>query len=211
MHSLSRLQKIQTPRLLIRPIQLGDEHMIHPLIVHSSALLKQWMPWAQTISFDSTCAFVKHVVAAWQSGSAIDHPMVMIRQADQAVIGVTGYTSQNGYNDVHQGHYEIGYWCDTNYQGKGYVTECVNALTRYAFECLGASKVMIVMQVDNQKSQAVAERLGFAYQGQKDRSPTECLPGQLPKSHVYSVENSEHLPTLSYSWVDYADDDSLPK
>ena len=85
MHSLSRLQKIQTPRLLVRPIQLGDEHMIHPLIIHSSALLKQWMPWAQTISFDSTYAFVKHAVAAWQSGSAIDHPMVMIRQADQAV------------------------------------------------------------------------------------------------------------------------------
>lgn len=109
MHSLSRLQKIQTPRLLIRPIQLGDEHVIHPLIVHSSALLKQSMPWAQTISFERTCAFVQRGVAAWQSGSTMDHPMVMIRQADQAVIGVTGYTSQNGYNDEHQGHYEIGY------------------------------------------------------------------------------------------------------
>lgn len=32
------------------------------------------------------------------------------------------------------------------------MTESVNALTRYAFDGLGASRVIISMQIDNQKS-----------------------------------------------------------
>lgn len=90
------LEKIQTPRLLTRPVQLGNEHVIHPLIVHSSVLLKQWMPWAQTISFERTCAFVQRGTAAWQSGLAEDLPMVMIGQADQAVIGVVRLIKARG-------------------------------------------------------------------------------------------------------------------
>ena len=81
MHDLYGLEKIQTPRLIVRPVALGDEHLIYPLIVHSSALLRQWMPWAQTIRFERTCAFVQRGVAAWQSGLAEDLPMVIIRQA----------------------------------------------------------------------------------------------------------------------------------
>ena len=199
MHDLYGLEKIQTPRLILRPVELGDAHLIYPLIAHSSALLRQWMSWAQSISFEGTCAFVQRGVTAWQSGLAEDLPMVMIRQADQVVIGVTGYNSSS---NMRQGMYEIGYWCDQAYQGQGYVTESVNALTRYALDGLGASRVIISMQIDNQKSKAVAERLNFSYEGQKDRSPAECLPGQLPKNHVYYMQDTEHLPDLHYSYVD---------
>ena len=61
MHDLYGLEKIQTPRLILRPVALGDEHLTYPLIVHSSALLRQWMPWAQTIRFERTCAFVQRM------------------------------------------------------------------------------------------------------------------------------------------------------
>ena len=206
MHDLYGLEEIQTPRLILRPVALGDEHSIYRLTEHTSALLKQWMPWAQTISFERTCAFVQRGVEAWQSGLAEDLPMVMIRQADQAVMGVTGYNSSS---DLRQGLYEIGYWCDQAYQGQGYVTESVNALTRYAFDGLGASRVIISMQIDNQKSKAVAERLNFAYVGQKERSPAECLPGQLPKNHVYCMQDTESLPDLHTSWVNHTADDQL--
>lgn len=196
MHDLYGLEKIQTPRLILRPLALGDEHLLYPLIAHSSALLKQWMPWAQTIRFESTCAFVQRGVAAWQSGLAEDLPMVMIRQADQAVMGVTGYNSSS---DLRQGLYEIGYWCDLDYQGQGYVTESVNALTRYAFDGLGASVVTALILVDNQKSHAVIERLGFAYQSQDHDS--------FGLYNVYYMQDTESLPDLHISWVNYTADD----
>ena len=79
---------------------------------------------------------------------------------------------------------------------------CVGLVVPYALDGLGASRVIISMQIDNQKSKAVAERLNFAYEGQKDRSPAECLPGQLPKNHVYYMQDTEHLPDLHYSYVD---------
>lgn len=40
MHDLYGLEEIQTPRLILRPVALGDEHSIYRLTEHSSALLR---------------------------------------------------------------------------------------------------------------------------------------------------------------------------
>ncbi len=91
-------------------------------------------------------------------------PMVVVHKEGQKIISGSGY---NDRSDPKNGLYEIGYWCDVDYQGKGYVTEYVNALTKYALEELKAKTVVIRMEVDNSKSIAVAECLNFKKQGTK--------------------------------------------
>ena len=196
MHVLYSLEKIQTPRLTLRPITVGDEHSIYRLTEHSSALLRPWLPWAQAISFERTCAFVQREVAAWQLNLDSNLPMVITRQADQAVIGMIEFCRTS---DVRQGIYEIGCWCDLDYQGQGYMTESVNALTRYVFDGLGASVVTALILVDNPKSHAVIERLGFAYQSQDHDS--------FGLYNVYYLQDTESLPDLHISWVNYTADD----
>jgi len=60
---------------------------------------------------------------------------------------------------------ELGYWLDVAMQGKGIVTQACRAMVRHAFEVLQAHKVVISCAIDNLRSRAVAERLGFVQEG----------------------------------------------
>ena len=188
MIKIYKLKKIETPRLLIRPVQLGDESPINKSVNNSLEVLQKWQTWAKDPSIEATREFVKRGVLSWESGSILNFPMVVIHKENQEIIAASGYTERS---NVIQGIYEIGYWCDIDYQGKGYVTEYANALTRYAFDALSASKVVISMKIQNKKSIAVANRLNFVNEGVKDE-----------ENYIYSVNNSNNLPDLKYSWTE---------
>ena len=56
------LNKIETSRLIIRPVQLGDEIPLNKAINHSLEILKEWMPWAKDPSIEATRSFIQHGV-----------------------------------------------------------------------------------------------------------------------------------------------------
>jgi ribosomal-protein-serine acetyltransferase len=60
---------------------------------------------------------------------------------------------------------EIGYWLVADAQGQGLVTRAVRALTTYGFEEVGLHRMTIKAAVENTRSRAVAERLGFVQEG----------------------------------------------
>ncbi len=60
---------------------------------------------------------------------------------------------------------ELGYWLDEALQGKGIVTQACRTMVRHAFEEHGVQKVVISCAIDNPRSRAVAERLGFVQEG----------------------------------------------
>jgi len=195
--SIYILKQIETPRLIIRPVRIGDEIEINKAIHNSLKILQQWQPWANDPSLETTRTFVQRGVFAWDSGCIKDFPMVVIHKQDKRIIGASGY---NDRSDPDDGLYEIGYWCDVDYQGQGLVTEYTNALTRFAFDALSATKVVISMLVENEKSSAVAIRLNFLNEGVKDRDPSDCVSGRIAKDYKYSASNTEKLPDLTYSW-----------
>lgn len=192
------LVQIETPRLIIRPVQLGDELALNKAINNSLNLLQKWQAWAKDPSLEATRGFIERGVFAWGSCTIEDFPMVAIHKQDQKIIGASGY---NDRSNIHKGVYEIGYWCDIDYQGKGYVTEYANALTRYAFESLKATKVMILMQTENTKSIAVAERLKFNKEGTQDRDLIDCVSGKPEQNYLYSKTDMDDLPPLEVSWI----------
>ena len=196
---ISLLQKIQTPRLIIRPVALGDEIPLNQAINNSLVSLQEWMPWAKDPSIEAIRDSVGRGVFAWESGCIANFPMVIIHKVGQRIIGGSGY---NDRSDPIKGLYEIGYWCDVDYQGQGLVTECVNALTRYALIKLGAKKVMLMMQVENVKSIGVATRLNFIHEGSKIRDPLDSVSHSAEKNHIYACNNLENLPALEVSWID---------
>src|SRR6266487_2880562 len=60
---------------------------------------------------------------------------------------------------------ELGYWLDAELQGKGIVTQACRTIVRHAFEEHQVQKVVISCAIDNPRSRAVAERLGFLQEG----------------------------------------------
>jgi RimJ/RimL family protein N-acetyltransferase len=82
--------------------------------------------------------------------------------------------------------FEIGYWCRTSLAGRGYIREAVTALTWMAFETLGAARVEVRMDTQNERSWRVAERLGFQLEGVL-RSDARANDGQLRDTRVYAL------------------------
>ena len=191
MNKIYKLQLIETPRLIIRPVQLGDEVELNRAINNSLELLQQWMPWASDPSLAATRDFVQRGVFARSFGSIVDFPMVVIHKQEQKIIGCSGY---NEHSDPASGLYEIGYWCDINYQAKGYVTEYVNALTRYALKELKATTVLARIKLNNIKSIAVVERLNFVNQGNK---PNIKVDNTI--EYYFECNNIDDLPLLDIS------------
>ena len=60
---------------------------------------------------------------------------------------------------------ELGYWIGASYQGQGLATKACRALIEYAFNDLGLNRVEIRSIAENQRSRAIAERLGFKREG----------------------------------------------
>lgn len=60
---------------------------------------------------------------------------------------------------------EIGYWMRDRFEGRGLVTRAVSALLDMAFGPVGLHRVCIRAGVENVRSRAIPERLGFVQEG----------------------------------------------
>jgi|GEM_PF-795013 len=192
MQNIYILELIETPRLIMRFVKPSDAVPINRAIRNTLDLLQRWQPWAEDSSLEATKSFIKNAVSTIRLKSTGDFPMSIIHKKDQRIIGVCDYNNRSSYSE---GLYEIGYWCDRGYQGKGYITECVNALSRYAFSVLNAQNILIRMEVENTKSMAVAQRLNFIRQGKK---PSVSHKGA--EDYIFLCFNPINLPDLDVNW-----------
>src|SRR5690606_33172656 len=82
--------------------------------------------------------------------------------------------------------FEIGYWVDNRYEGKGYVTEAVERITQFAFEELEANRVEIRCDPDNVRSRAVANRLDFELEGILRNDTISKVGNKLRDTCIYA-------------------------
>jgi ribosomal-protein-serine acetyltransferase len=65
---------------------------------------------------------------------------------------------------------EIGYWLGEAASGHGLMSRASRAMLSLAFDELGLNRVALQTQVDNVRSCALAERLGFTFEGVRRQS-----------------------------------------
>ncbi len=185
---------IRTPRLMLRPVQPGDGVHMFAAKQESFAELRKWMPWAKELG----TAEDSEITAREAYAKFIRREDIMIagfeQDSGQFVIG-TGLHRFNWDLRI----FEIGYYVRTSATGKGYASEASNALTRYAFSALSASKVTIGHAAENHASARVIEKLGFEKEAvlRKDA----ILPdGTVTDHHWYARFNTDGLPDLDVTW-----------
>ena len=86
------------------------------------------------------------------------------RLADGAFLGMCGLHHQRAYPD----DLEIAWRLAHHYWGHGYATEAATAWLDYAFDVLGAPRVISITDRPNTRSLAVMRRLGMTFDHEAD-------------------------------------------
>jgi ribosomal-protein-alanine N-acetyltransferase len=91
-----------------------------------------------------------------------DRCFLICRAEDGAIVG--GAALSQIFRKVFQNAY-LGYYLAEKYTGKGYMTEAVELVLRYAFKELKLHRVEANVQPENKSSIAVLQRCGFRREG----------------------------------------------
>lgn len=187
---------IRTPRLLIRPKQVGDGNLAATAIAETWDDLHQWMRWAE-----SPTAFTPDMLE-------IRNRQVMASFILRESLEFIGIETASGKPVVWCGLHDVdwpGQQCDTGYwvrksaQGNGFATEAANALLRYAVNALGMKRVGLTHSAGNEASRRIAERLGFSFEGVQ-KSANVLPGGRCADRLCYSRLNLDGLPDLDVCW-----------
>jgi RimJ/RimL family protein N-acetyltransferase len=84
-----------------------------------------------------------------------------------AFLGRTGVS----YHAVWPEDPEVGWFLDPSVWGRGLATEAGEASARYAFEVLGAPRIVSICTPENGASRRVMEKLGFTYLTTRTHEP----------------------------------------
>jgi len=185
---------IRTPKLLIKPREKGEGRIVHQAVIENTEHLKPWMPWAQAIQ-------TLEEAEAQCRASVID----FLARKD-FVLSIYDYEGKEfvGSTGIHRPNWKvpsfmIGYWIAKKHEGKGLITESLNALTRYCFDVLEAKRVYLTCDSKNVRSLAVMERLGFHKEGLL-RNDSRDANGEIRDTIICARYDLKSLPSLEVHW-----------
>ncbi|MGM0751339.1 MAG: GNAT family N-acetyltransferase [Bacillota bacterium] len=176
--------RIETPRLYIRPCMPGDGSDVFRAISESRNEFKPWLPFARKEqTLEDVEAGIRHSYGEFIKKTDI-RLHIYLKESNEFV-GSTGLHRIDW--DVPK--VEIGYWLYTKHTKKGYMAEAVKALTHFALHDLSCKRVEIRCDERNTGSRRVPETLGFMLEGiirhdRLDESGTEtrntCVYSLIP-------------------------------
>lgn len=144
--------------------------------------LKQWLPWLDTVTKPSdTKEFIKAQLLRFQRGEAL-HVTIFHRDNISGVLGYDQIDQANGIG-------RIGCWQAQEYNGKGIMTKSVKNLIELGFKYYALNRIEIRCAVNNLKSRAIPERLGFQREGTIRRA--EKVYGEYLDHVVYGLLKEE--------------------
>jgi ribosomal-protein-serine acetyltransferase len=143
----------------LRLLEESDADALFALTDANRAHLEQWLPWVPaTRARADTLEFIRATRRQFAADEGMQLALVDI---DGAIAGVAGFHRIDWANRATS----IGYWLAADRQGRGLMTDAVRALVDDAFGSRGLHRVVIEAGVDNVRSRAVPERLGFREEG----------------------------------------------
>lgn len=167
-----------TPEISLRSWKNENASDLFTLVKSNRLELARWLPWVPSIREESgSLRFIQRAIEETASDSGLELGIFY----QDILVGCIGL---HELNRAHQ-KTSIGYWLSASHQGKGIMTAAVRALVDYVFSTLQFNRVEIRAASGNQKSRAIAERLGFTQEGVLREA--ECVQGTFLDSVVYSV------------------------
>jgi ribosomal-protein-serine acetyltransferase len=148
------------------PIDLGDDAEVRRYVMDDleeiwavvsadRERLGEWMPWVEgNTSIDVQRGWLENVLA---DSEGLEGCGIFVAGKLAGGIGLRW--------DPFGIAGEMGYWVRQPFEGRGLITRAVREFTRLGFEHVGLNRVVIRAGVENVRSRAVPERLGYVEEG----------------------------------------------
>jgi ribosomal-protein-alanine N-acetyltransferase len=157
---------LETPRLILRHLTLDDLDALYAL--YSDPEVRRYFPEG-TLTYEETKEELE-----WFLNGHPKHPQLglwatIYKETDQLIgrCGLLPWTI-DGHQEV-----EVAYMLAKAYWGQGLASEAARAIADYAFEQLGYSRLICLIDRDNTASIHVATRIGMTFEkeGYDDKGP----------------------------------------
>lgn len=174
---------ITTPRLIIRLMRLSDledsfAHRSDPKVCRFVGA-----PITKAQALERLTTFVK----PWQQEEHEKLMLAITLQDESTLIGELMFK----WTHLESRVAEIGYRLGTEFQGKGYGFEAVNALIEYGFMELELHKVMAVCVAENSASWRLMQKVGMHKEG--DLKSHFKISEIWWDAYVFSKINPKHI------------------
>ena len=145
--------RIVTKRLILRPIQIGDEKAIHEYTGDKSLTMMFFLP---NNTFEETVDFVKENAEEWNSEDQTNYEFVILM--DGKLIG--GCDCELGHS-TDTSYATLGWIINKKYRNQGYASEAASAILDFAFENLKIDKAYAQCDINNLASFGVMRKIGM--------------------------------------------------
>jgi ribosomal-protein-serine acetyltransferase len=120
--------------------------------------LGRWLGWAKSIdTLEAAESFLKRGVTRFAENGL---PWVSIWSQGRMAGGILFFPL-----DAMTQSTDIGYWLADWAGGRGLASRAVSAMVDYAFKEVGVKRIGLLAEVGNERSAALARRLGFTFEG----------------------------------------------
>ena len=147
----------------LRLVRMRDHRKLEHELMASRAWLR---PWEATSPYAPNSFDVRGMIRGLLRGYDDQSGIPFIIEYQDRIVG-----QLNVANIMHGSVSSavIGYWVAADVAGKGIVTTSVGLVTDYLFNVVGLHRVEIAIRPENAPSLRVVAKLGFRYEGYKQR------------------------------------------
>jgi RimJ/RimL family protein N-acetyltransferase len=178
--------RLEGSRVFLRPFREGDGAAVWSAVEESRAEIQQWEDWEEGHrSLDQSELAARRLRLKFLSREALYYGIW--RKPDEDFLGWVGVENINWRIPS----FDIGCWLRTSAAGNGYMTEAAALLCVICFETLNAKRVAFLAEAPNERSAAVARRLGFALEGLL-RNNRLGVSGEVQSTLVFSLTPQEY-------------------
>lgn len=189
-------ETLSTDRLLLRTVDTRDAPAAYAACQDPD--IQRWTQVPSPYLPEHAESFLgEHVPSGWRHDTAFGFGAFALADAGP---GSTSLIAMLEVTRRPMGTGEIGFWAAREHRGRGYVTEAVLALSRWAFTRAGIDRMEWRAEVGNTASRAVAERAGFTMEGVLRSAMVhrgvrrDCWVGSLLPSDLGLAPGQAYLP-----------------
>jgi RimJ/RimL family protein N-acetyltransferase len=155
---------LETERLLLLPWRGEDVEPFRPIATDPQVMryITGGKPWSD----EQIQEFIQRQIAGLERNGFCLWRLVRKEQPERLIgfCGLQPWRDRPGLDIGYHGVIEIGWWLANDCWRQGFATEAARSALRFGFEQAGLEKIIAVTHRDNHASQAVARRIGLAFE-----------------------------------------------